>query len=61
MIFQEVYNALYYAKMTKKNKPHCIIANTKKGNGLDYLIDKPLMHGYMPKGDEIAKAFKELR
>ena len=38
-----------------------IIANTKKGQGLDYLIDKPLMHGYMPKGDENDKAFKSLK
>lgn len=58
---QAVYNALTFAKNNKNKKPHCIIANTKKGQGLDYLIDKPLMHGFMPKGNEIKKAFQLLK
>ena len=57
----EVYDALSKKAVEKEGKPHCIIARTKKGQGLDYLIDKPLMHGYMPKGTDIEKAFNELK
>lgn len=57
----DVYEALYNAKHSKLELPHCIIAKTKKGKGLDYLVDLPLMHGYMPKGEEISRAFKCLK
>lgn len=57
----QIYDALSEASGRGHNKPQCIIANTKKGAGLDYLVDKPLMHGYMPKkDDEIYRAFAEL-
>lgn len=59
--YDEVYDSLKNAKELRNEKPHCIIANTKKGMGLDYLIDKPLMHGYMPKGDDVERAFRELQ
>lgn len=58
---EAVYSALYMAKESAIDKPHCIIAHTKKGKGIDYLIDHPLMHGYMPKGDDIEKAYKNLK
>jgi transketolase len=58
---QEVYDALLKAKTEMNGKPKCIIAKTKKGQGLNYLIDKPLMHGYMPKGEDINKAFESLK
>ena len=57
----DVYEALEMKSREKKGYPHCIIANTNKGQGLDYLIDKPLMHGYMPSGEEIDKAFRMLK
>lgn len=61
--FEEIYRTLHRAAYEPdRNMPHCIIARTKKGQGLDYVIDKPLMHGYMPKGqEEIERAFRELR
>ena len=58
--YDAIYRTLYAASHEPHDKPQCIIANTKKGKGLDYVIDKPLMHGYMPKGDEIERAFREL-
>lgn len=58
---KELYDVLSEKSENHSGKPHCIIANTKKGQGLDYLIDRPLMHGYMPKGDDIDKAFKSLK
>lgn len=57
----KLYDLLSAKRVEKEGKPHCIIANTNKGQGLDYLIDKPLMHGYMPKGKEIAMAFEQLK
>lgn len=48
--------------MHRTDKPLCIIANTIKGKGLEYLYNKPLMHGYMPKEkDDIELAFRELK
>lgn len=58
---REIYDALQKAKNETNGKPKCIIAKTKKGQGLEYLIDNPLMHGYMPKGDDIDKAFRSLK
>ena len=59
--YNAIYQALHDASHEKHEKPQCIIAATKKGQGLDYVIDKPLMHGYMPKGKEIERAFRELK
>ncbi len=58
---EKIYDVLHEKSDARDGKPHCIIANTKKGQGLDYLIDKPLMHGYMPKGEDIEKAFRSLK
>ena len=58
---KELYDILSEKSGEQVGKPHCIIANTKKGQGLDYLIDKPLMHGYMPKGEEVERAFRSLK
>lgn len=57
-----VYAALKEATETGAGKPRCIIARTRKGQGLEYLTNRPLMHGYMPKDEaEIARAYRELR
>lgn len=56
---EDLYGVL--SSIKHNEKPHCIIADTKKGKGLDYLIDNPLNHGYMPKGIEISLAFKNLK
>lgn len=59
---ENVYNSLVFASSQGHKKPQCIIANTKKGQGLDYTIDKPLMHGFMPnKQEDIELAFRELK
>ena len=55
-----MYQALRQANEDESGRPQCIIAHTKKGKGLDYLVDKPLMHGYMPKGDAVEKAYRFL-
>ena len=58
---EALYQSLHTA-MSAKGRPKCVIANTRKGQGLEYLIDKPLMHGYMPvQESDIQRAFQELR
>lgn len=42
------------------DKPVCIIANTVKGHGIDFMSNDPLMHGVAPKGEKAELAFKEL-
>lgn len=58
---EDIFNNIYKLILNNSEKPKCVIAKTKKGKGLDYLIDRPLMHGYMPKGEDIDKAFRELK
>ena len=59
---KSIYDVLTLVSKSDNGKPQCIIANTKKGQGLDYTVDKPLMHGFMPHNeDEIERAFKELK
>lgn len=58
--YLSLINTFETIKNFNYDKPICLIANTKKGKGLKYTIDKPLMHGYMPKGEEIARAYAEL-
>lgn len=56
-----IYENMMKLITNDSENPKCVIAKTKKGQGLDYLIDKPLMHGFMPKGDQIQRAFEELK
>ncbi len=60
--YEELIPALKNASERKTDKPVCIIANTVKGKGLEYLYNNPLMHGYVPKNeDDIERAFQELK
>ena len=56
-----LFESMTEAKNACDEKPQCIIAHTKKGKGLSYLVDNPLMHGYIPtNGADIERAFREL-
>jgi transketolase len=44
----------------ESDKPLMIIADTIKGNGIDFMIDKPLWHGKAPGGSDAERAFAEL-
>lgn len=58
---RQIYETLSKAGRLGHNKPQCIIADTKKGKGLEHLVDRPLMHGYIPKDEEeICRAYTEL-
>lgn len=59
---QKLYDTFILCAQSQTTSPKCIIAHTKKGHGLDYVVDKPLMHGFIPKKPEdIARAFRELK
>ncbi len=58
--YGELYDALSSARSRTSSKPLCIIANTVKGKGLEYLCNVPLNHGYMPHGDAVKEAFDKL-
>lgn len=45
----------------QSDKPLCIIADTVKGKGVDFMEDEPLYHGTLPRGEEIEEAFRQLR
>ncbi|WP_312939682.1 transketolase [Oscillibacter sp.] len=44
----------------RRDKPLMIIAETVKGNGIDYMCNDPLWHGTMPKEGLLQKAYEEL-
>lgn len=44
-----------------KGKPVCVIADTEKGHGIDFMCNNPFMHGEAPKGKQIAEAFQQLK
>ncbi len=43
-----------------KGRPTVIIANTVKGSGVSYLIDKPELHYKAPSTEQKESAFKDL-
>ncbi len=57
---RKLLGALQRVRQRRSHKPLCIVADTVKGNGLEHLTNRPLMHGYMPKGDDAALAFRML-
>ena len=50
-----------FENIRNKKKPYVIIANTTKGNGIDFMSDAPLYHGLAPQGGEIERAFKQVK
>ncbi len=58
--YEELFMVLSGVRKRKTSKPLCIIADTVKGKGLDYLCNIPLNHGFMPTGSSAETAFKML-
>ena len=42
------------------NKPVCIICDTIKGHGIDFMENALFMHGWAPKGEKAERALKQL-
>ena len=58
--FDSIYNAYEEAKLSKE-KPCCIIANTKKGYGVSFMNNNKDWHGKAPDVNEYNKAIEELK
>ncbi|MBR6013818.1 MAG: transketolase [Selenomonadaceae bacterium] len=43
-----------------EGKPVCIICDTIKGHGVDFMEDQVFMHGWVPKGEKAEIALKQL-
>lgn len=58
--YEELLHVLGDSKERKSDKPLCVIADTVKGKGLDYLSNIPLKHGYMPSISEAKVAVDKI-
>lgn len=57
----EIRTALGDVRHRDPDRPLCVIANTLKGHGIDFMEDRLFMHGVVPTGDKVALAFEQLR
>lgn len=58
--YEELIPSLMDVRKRNSTQPTCIIADTVKGKGLEYLCNVPLNHGFMPTGDKTKEAFERL-
>lgn len=58
--YEELLRILMAVRERKSGRPLCVIADTVKGKGLEYLSSIPLKHGFMPVGEEAKRAFESL-
>jgi len=58
--FEEILAALEGFRSRKSTQPLVIIADTRKGKGVEFLSDAPLWHSLAPKGQEAIEAKEEL-
>ena len=59
--FDELYSAFRYVRSRRSRKPTVIIADTVKGEGIEYLCNIPLWHGTTPiKQEDIDECRKGL-
>jgi len=42
-------------------KPLCVIANTIKGHGIDFMENQPLWHGRAPSGEQAIRAVQQMK
>lgn len=57
-----IYDVLFDIVKSDDKRPKCVIASTRKGQGVPALIDKPLKHGYMPvKKEEVEAVYRALK
>jgi len=58
---RELLDALTGYRSRRSTRPLVIIADTVKGNGVDFMSCVPLWHGIAPKDGEAARAREELK
>lgn len=57
--FSEIYEAVEFAKKSKK--PFAIVANTIKGKGVSFMENQAGWHGKAPNDEQLEQALKELQ
>ena len=57
---EELYGALSDVRERSVKKPLCILANTVKGKGIDFMEGNPFMHGVAPAGEKADIARKQV-
>jgi len=57
---KELLEVLSDVRERKSDKPLCVVANTVKGKGLDFIENEPLWHGRVPSGELAERAFRVL-
>lgn len=58
--FEDLLGILSTVRSRKKSRPLMIIADTVKGEGIEYISNIPLWHGAAPKGEEAEICKKDL-
>lgn len=48
---EEILISVAGVRSRRSNRPLCIICDTKKGNGIDFMCEMLLMHGIAPSGE----------
>ena len=54
--FEQIFDALDNVHAMKHNRPLVILADTVKGQGVDFIANVPLMHGVALCGEKLEKA-----
>lgn len=58
--FKEILEALEGFRSRKSTQPLVIIADTRKGQGVEFMSDVPLWHSLAPKGQDAIDAKREI-
>lgn len=56
----EIKEALSDVRNRQSKKPLCVIANTVKGHGIDFMENEPFWHGLAPSGEKAERAFAQV-
>lgn len=56
----EIIESLSDIRSMRHQKPLAIIADTIKGNGVDFMSNDALWHGVMPKGEQFENAYLQI-
>lgn len=59
--FEAILGALKGIRSRQSTRPFVIIADTIKGEGIEFMSNVPLWHGVAPKGEDAEKARRQLQ
>lgn len=56
----QLRNSFLGVRERKNGKPLCVIANTVKGHGIDFMENNVFMHGVAPTGEKAVQALRQI-